>query len=227
MCRSTPRKRSARQLIWVAFGAGALVLAGCGSDASENSATAGDDGATSNDQLDDESSDVLADAQARLEQLQESAISGSGSGVITIEAVDYSFEAKVCFSQNTGFDASGPGQTADGVPYWASLSSFKSTRAEMLETGLPEANVDAFFGDKDSIEGFELEIELGRVDQFSSGDDSMADFRLDAFDVADSDVVTYTIDGKTMSGSGSVVDDNGVALEYNESTPVTFSVSCE
>ncbi len=228
MGHPTPRKRFVRGLVWVAFGVGGLALAGCGSDASEESATVNsDDSATSNDQLDDESSDRLAEAQAELEELQESASFGSGSGVITIEGVDYSFDAKVCYSQDTGFEASGPGQTADGVPYWATLSTAVSTRAGMLESGLPEENVDAFFGDRDSIESFTLEVEMGAVDQFSSGDDSMPEFAIDAFDISASDVVSYTIDGATISGSGSVVDDNGVALEYNVSAPVTFSASCD
>jgi len=169
----------------VVFLVGGLALAGCASDASEKSATvSGDGGATSDGQLDGETSDRLADAQAELEELQESASFGSGSGVITIEGVDYSFDAKVCYSQDTGFEASGPGQTADGVPYWASLSTAVSTRALMLESGLPEENVDAFFGDKDSIEGFTLEVELGKEDLFSSGDDSMPEFAIDAFDIS-------------------------------------------
>lgn len=227
-CQPTQRKQFARTFLWVAFSVGGLVLAGCGSDASENGATAsGDDGTASGGQLDGETSDILADAQAELEELQESDILGSGSGVITIAGVDYSFDAKVCYSQDTGFEASGPGQTADGVPYWASLSTGVSTRAGMLESGLPEDNVDAFFGDRDSIESFTLEVELGKVDLFSSGDDSMPEFAIDVFDIADAGDLSYTVDGATMSGSGSVVDDHGVALEYNESAPVTFSASCE
>ncbi len=226
MRKSTQPKPFARALIWVAFLVGALALAGCASDASETGATSsGDSGDTSGSQIDSEDADRLADAQARLEELQESSF-GSGGGVITIEGVDYSFEAKVCYSHDTGFEAAGPGQTADGVPYWASLSTGVTTRQSMSESGLPKSSVDDFFGDKDSIESFSLQIELGKEDQFTSGDDSLAEFRIDAFDITSSEELSYTINGQTLSGSGSVTDDNGVVMDYYETVPVTFSASC-
>lgn len=227
------QKRSARVFIWVAFLVGAFALAGCGSDAAESSATVNSDNGvtasadTSGGQISSEDADRLADAQAQLEELQDSASFGSGSGVITIGGIDYSFEANVCYSQNSGFEAAGPGQTADGVPYWATLSTYVATREEMLESGLPQANIDAFFGDRDSIESFTLEVELGKESLFTSADDSMAEYRIDAFDVTKADDLSYTIDGTAMSGSGSVTDGNGVVMDYNETVPVTFSASCE
>ncbi len=215
------------QLACVAFGVGALALTSCGSDTSEDGATANGDDDTAAEQLDDASSDQLADARADLEELQESGGLGSGGGVVTIEGVDYSFDAAICYSGASGFEAAGPGQTADGVPYWATLSTAVSTREEMLEAGLPEESIDAFFGDKDSIEGFGLQIELGKVDQFTDGDDSLAQYRIDVIDISSPGDLTYTVDGNTLSGSGSVVDDNGVALEYNEPAPATFSATCD
>jgi len=216
-------KRIARPLIWVAVVAGGLALAGCSSDAGDNVATpsSGESGS----QVDSELTDVLADAQADLTELQGSGILGSGTGVISIEGIDYSFDAEVCYLESEIFEAAGPGRTADGVAYWASLSHNIETRAEMEESGLPEANVDAFFGDRDSIEWFELRLELGKEDQFGSGDDLMADFSIETFG-AETNNASYTIEGKTMSGTGLANDWNGVAAEFSELIPATFSVSC-
>lgn len=229
---STRRQRAGRGLTWIAFGVGGLALAGCGSEASEIDSTASSGDATSDDatpgaELDGDTSGELAEERIEGDEVQESFEFGSGSGVITVEGVDYSFDANVCYSTDDGFEASGPGQTADGVPYWGSVVTGVSTRQAMLDSGLAEANVDAFFGDKDSIESFGLQIETGKADQFGSGDDTMPDLRIDVIDTSQSDELSYTVDGTSMTGSGVLFDDNGVAFEPGVSVPFTFSASCE
>lgn len=227
---SARQQRGRRELTWIVFGVAGLALAACGSDASENGSAAsggGDSDVTADGELDGESSDELAEARAELEELQESADFGSGSGTITVGDVDYSFDANVCYSQDTGFEATGPGQTADGVPYWASVVTGVSTRQAMLASGLPEESVDTFFGDKDSIESFGARIEMGKAEQFGSGDDAMPDLRIDALDATESDGLNYSVDGTSISGTGALFDDNGIAFEFGEPVPFTFSASCE
>lgn len=223
--RSTPGRYLARPLAWSAILVGGFAIAGCGSDAKDQASSTVDAAAAG--QVDDDLLDDLAEAQDKLTDLQESGALGSGSGVITIEAVDYSFEANTCHIDELNFEASGPGQTIDGVPFWATISHYISTRETMEASGLPAENIDAFFGDEDSLEFFELEVELGKEGQFGSGDDSMANYAINAFGFLNSKAPDYTIEGKTISGDGSVYDDNGVAIEYNELAPVTFSATCD
>jgi len=53
-----------------------------------------------------------------------------------------------------------------------------------------------------------------------------ANFGIDVLDVEASDNVRFTIDDKTMTGSGSVTDYTGVAMGISETVLVSFSASC-
>lgn len=223
---------------WKLTGAALLLagvtLAGCGSSTSEgdapasggSSAVATEDD-SSNVGVDDEALDELEEAQAELEELRESATFGSGSGTVTIEGVDYSFDAEVCYIEEDSFEASGPGQTADGQAFWVSLSRGFERRSVMENAGLPKESIDIMFGDKDELESFSLDLELGKADLFSSGEDDMAHFSLNLIDITEAEDLSLAIDGRTLSGSGSVYDENGVAIEFNVYTPVTFSATCD
>ena len=194
-----------------------MAAASCGGSDPVSTSAAGD----GTDQSDD-----LADAQENLEELLESDVFGSATGIVNVLGVEYIFDTGTCFADATSFDASGPGQTADGVPFWASVSSSIETRQGMEEAGLPQANIDAFFGDKDSLQTLSVEVELGKSDRFSSGEDGMADFSLDLFDASNSDQASFRIEGNRLSGSGQISDWNGVLIPFGETAAVDFTSSC-
>lgn len=224
------RKLGAWSLVgWVALAA--LLLGACGSssDATADSGTDATSDATDSAAMAGVESDVadeLQEAKDKLEEIADSEASGSGNGVVSIEGVDYSFEASICFAEEGYFEANGPGQTAEGVPFWASVSLGVQTRADM-EAVMGEGDaVDMMFGDKDSMELFTLGVELGKDGMFGPGDDEMANFTLDLMNAEDSEEMDYVVDGNTFSGSGVVYDYNGIAIAFNETVPVEFSATC-
>lgn len=156
----------------------------------------------------------------------ESASNGAATGIINVLGVEYMFSSEICFADATSFDASGFGETAEGVPFRASVSSSIETRQGMEEAGLPQANIDAFFGDKDSFETLTVEVELGKADRFSSAPDGMADLSLDLFDAATAEGESYRIEGNRLSGSGQIRDWNGVLMPFGETAAVQFSAFC-
>lgn len=165
-------------------------------------------------------------SQENLEGFLEAASTGSATGIINVLGVDYIFNSGTCFVDSTGFDASGPGETADGVPFWGSVSSSIETREGMEEAGLPQANIDAFFGGKDSLETLTVSVELGKADRFSSGEDGMADLSIDLIDAGSSNAVSYRIEGGKLSGSGQISDWNGVLIPFGETAAASFSATC-
>lgn len=195
----------------------AVTLAACGSSGSDGDTDAANDDAA-------EASDAVAGAQEDLEEVRESDV--SATGIISIQGVEYIFDSGSCYTDESFFEASGPGTTADGVPFWASVSFGVETRLGMEQAGLPEDGIDALFGDKDSLQFFSLAVELGKEDAFGSGDDALADFGQDVTDVAESDLVSLAVEGNTLSGSGQAYDSNGVLIAFNETAAVNFTATC-
>ena len=168
-----------------------MATASCGGPDQASSAATGD--------ITDQSNELAA-AQESLEESLESASTGSATGIINVLGVDYLFNSGTCFTDAENFDASGPGETADGVPFWATVSS---TSGSLV-----------------------VEVELGKADRFTSGEDGMADLSLLLFDAANSDQASYRIEGNRLSGSGQINDWNGVLIPFGQTAAVDFSAIC-
>lgn len=208
-----------RGLVTASWLVAGVALAACGSSGGDGDAGAANDDAG-------EVSGALAEAREDLEAVLESDVFGSATGIISIQGVEYIFDSGSCYTEESSFEASGPGTTADGIPFWASVSLGVETRLDMEEAGLPQAGIDAYFGDKDSLQGFSLAVELGKEDQFGSADDALSDFGIDVLDVAESDQVSLAVEGNTLSGSGQAYDSNGVLMAFDETAAVNFTATC-
>lgn len=168
----------------------------------------------------------LAEAQGDLTEIIESGSLGTGAGLITIDGVDYAYDADICQYEESRLEASGFGETADGVPYLASISQVIESRQQMESIGLTKDQIDAFMGDKDFLNMLTVDVELGVDSRFEGGEDGLAHFSGLFIDETDPTQAEYVLDGDTLSGTAALTDYNGVAVEFGEVAQAEFSTTC-
>ena len=182
-------------------------LAACGGGETEigGSASAGDTGQTvlENSGTDQEASDVVEDAAP------------AGRGTIEIAGIPYDYEAEACFESRSFLQVSGPGVTADGVPFYGSISVNEDEDVD--EDGTPDPSGT-------------VTLEFGTDSAFGGADDALASYEAtllivgDQIDIREFD---YELDASgNISGSGTITDFHGVETEFGEYVDFAFSGGC-
>lgn len=227
-----------------------LVFAACGGGSSDGDGASGDSpfGGGADDELDiadqileqngidvseltgDDDLDLgdLAELEAGASDAIDSLANGSGAATITIDGVPYQMSGATCFVFGDDINLDGPGTTPDGEPFWGSVSYTVNNRAEMAEDGLfDEAFLDQMFGDKQQAIDLSVDVEIGKADRFESAADGKASYTAEVFmDNPFFGEVTFEKSGSTVSGSGDMIDDNGVVANYGDLIPFEFTASC-
>lgn len=190
----------------------ATLVAACGG--SDDDAGGADD-AGSTDEAQDGSAEPGADSDVdEVGESSNESATDAGSGVVTIDGADYAFEAIACFASANILSTSGPGTTPDGEAAWIDVSySFE----------------EDFDSDGETDLSVSVAVEVGKTDRFESAPDGLPDWsaeRLDSATLSFGEDLESSYDGSSISGSGSITDNNGVALTFGETVPMTFSASC-
>lgn len=185
-----------------------------GSDGAGGSDEAG--GAGSNGEAQQSLDDAGVDLD--LDALEESAAgfsTGDGGGTVTIDGVDYGFEADICIAQGPSFVAEGLAEAPDGTPAWVSISH--------------EADGFDFDGDGEGDATLDVFVEVGRAEMFGSGGDDQPDWsasKIDSAAMSMGEDLTVDFDGNNITGGGPISDYNGVAIPFGETAPMTFEAAC-
>jgi hypothetical protein len=165
-----------------------------------------------------------------LDELEESIgdfSTGEGGGAVIIDGASYEFEGEICIFFEDEITIEGPGETADGDPFWGAINIGETLREDLAGAGIDEATLDTFFGDKESAIDASVEVEIGRTELFGSGPDDQPDYN--ASIVLDNPLegeITYAAAGTSVTGSGLMVDGNYVVLEFGETVEFEFTGSC-
>jgi len=196
----------------------ALIAAGCGDDGGSSTAEILED-------LGDGSVDSgdLDELMEGAEDLAES-FGDSGTGTVMINDDTIDFTSEICFSGQGDFTIEGPGVAGDGTPVWVSISQTVDSREELAEF-FDEAMLQQLYGDADPVIDSEMVVDYGRTELFGGAADDMASFSAtsNAFSVDD---FVMTVDGQSASGSGSALDYNYVAGDFDDRFEFTFSARC-
>lgn len=196
----------------------ALIAAGCGDDGGSSTAEILED-------LGDGSVDSgdLDELMEGAEDLAES-FGDSGTGTVMINDDTIDFTSEICFSGQGDFTIEGPGVAGDGTPVWVSISQTVDSREELAEF-FDEAMLQQLYGDADPVIDSEMGVDYGRTELFGGAADDMASFSAtsNAFSVDD---FVMTVDGQSASGSGSALDYNYVAGDFDDRFEFTFSAGC-
>ncbi|BAN01132.1 hypothetical protein YM304_08180 [Ilumatobacter coccineus YM16-304] len=163
--------------------------------------------------------DEIADAA---DDAVEGFANGSGNATITFDGVSYPVADATCFVYGNDMNLDGPGTTADGQPFWASVDYTVNDRQEMLDSGVfDEAFLDQMFGGKDQAVDLSVEVEVGKTERFGSAPEGMPEFSADILlDEPFFGEFDYQRDGSTITGSGETMDGTG------EMIPFEFTATC-
>ncbi len=156
-------------------------------------------------------------------------LSGPG-GVITIEGVEYPFEATGCIDLFGDLLADGTGTTEDGTVYFAGVSYLLNVRDDSL---LPPEMSDEEIAEAIASGGIQEDVsvlvDLGRAEVLAETPDDQPSFRAERSfgnDIEGSLDTWQFVDG-VLSGSGTVIDRNGVALRNDAEGSLEFVATCE
>ncbi len=151
------------------------------------------------------------------------------SGVITIEGVDYPFEATGCIDLFGDILADGTGTTDDGTVYFAGVSYLLNVRDDSLvPPEMSDEEIAAAIASGDIQEDISVLVDLGRAEILGETPADQPSFRAErAFgsDIEGSLESWRFVDG-VLSGSGTVIDRNGVALSGGTEGSLEFVATC-
>lgn len=185
-------------------------------DASDDDTSDGDDvsGEGSNDETQENLDEAGVDLD--LDELEDTAAAlstGEGGGVVTIDGVDWTFEAEVCIAQGGSLVVTGPGSSSDGTLGFVDVS---------VET---EEDIDS---DGEVDESVTVSVEVGKTEMFGSGPDDQPDWyaAVTAFGGVETREFEYQLSDGRITGEGTIQDFNGVAIPFGESVPFSFEAGC-
>ena len=159
----------------------------------------------------------------------DSGLSGP-SGVITIEGVEYPFEATGCISLFGDILADGTGTTDDGTTYLAGVSYLLNVRDdELVPPEMSDDELAAAIEAGDIDEDISILVDIGRADLLDESPDDQPSFRASRSFGNDVEgaIESWEFDDGVVSGSGRVIDQNGVALPAGSDAPMEFIATCE
>ena len=200
-------------------------LAACGGGETQNggSASAGDTGQTvledsgadpAGDDMVEDAAPAGNDAEQSIDDDQ-SGQPAAGRGTIEIASIPYDYEAEACFESRSFLQVSGPGVTADGVPFYGSISVNEDEDVD--EDGTPDPSGT-------------VTLEFGTDSAFGGADDALASYEAtllvvgDQIDLREFD---YELDASgNISGSGTITDFHGVETEFGAYVDFKFSGGC-
>lgn len=193
-----------------------LVLASCGDD--------GDNaGPTGQPQLDGLPAQLDGlDTIEELEDLAES-LSGSGTGTVDINGTTITFTSDQCIAFQDDLSIEGPGTTSDGDPAWVRISHTVDSRAELAEF-IEEELLQQLYGDAETIVDAAIDIDYGRTELFGSGAYDQPSFS--ASTSVGTDDMQVEVSGSSIQGTGTAVDYNGIAGEFDATFPFSFAAGC-
>jgi len=167
------------------------------SDASETDPTAG----PSDPDPGDAGSDQESSADAP---------SASGGGTITMGDLSYSYAAETCFS-SPGFvqidgPVTNPGEFGD-----AEISISANTIDDIDDDGIADITADIGIKHTDATAPDLYSFRLS----FSTQPEVINEGEID-----------FVIDGSSISGTGTMLDSNGLLIPFGETMPFSFEASC-
>jgi len=144
---------------------------------------------------------------------------GAGGGTVTVGDQVYTLSADVCFASDGSFftegPATNPGEFGDA---WVLISG--DTVEDYDSDGEPDINAD-------------VTIKHGPIENRGEGNDDLPDFRANRIVFSsqpEEDIneggFDFSIDGSTITGSGQIFDNNGIALPRGETQAFSFEASC-
>lgn len=215
----------------------ALLAAACGDDSGGPGAGFGDGGSGGgggdlSEQLEEQLEDLgdlgdeVRDAVDQAADVLDSFGDSTGSATVEVNGVTYTAtEPEFCFMQGDDVTFEGVGEGSDGSMAWVSVSRTIETEEELLEF-FDQALVDSMVDENGISENVDVSVEVGRVELFSSGPDDQPNFNASVSPVFTSGELEWSIDGNTFTGSGQVMDNNNVVVQFPDTVPVSFEVSC-
>lgn len=159
---------------------------------------------------------------------EDAGLSGA-SGVITIEGVEYPFEATGCIDLFGEILADGTGTTDDGTVYFAGVSYLLNVRNDdLLPPEMSDDELAAAIASGDIQEDVSVLVDLGRAEVLGEVPADQPSFRAERSfgnDIEGSLDSWQFVDG-VLSGSGTVIDRNGVALPGGTEGSLEFVATC-
>ena len=171
--------------------------------------------------------EVDADAETDAEQADDSADdadapaleSGAGGGTVTVGDQVCTLSADVCFASDgslfTEGPATNPGEFGDA---WVSISG--DTVEDYDSDGEPDISAD-------------VTVKHGPIENRGEGNDDSPDFSANRIvfssqpeEDRNEGGFDFSIDGSTITGSGQIYDNNGIALAFGETQAFSFEASC-
>lgn len=156
-----------------------------------------------------------------------SSFGGDGSGVVTVAGTRYEMTSDSCVAFGDDFYIDGPAQGSDGSFAWIDASRSVSTRDDMREF-MDEAMLDRMFAESDTLDELFLEVRVGATSRFDFVDDepnwSSTSESLFTFGEG---IVEFEFVGDGIRGAGEATDSNGVALDFGQTVPIEFDLSCD
>ena len=208
--------RSTRSLT-VALLACSVALAACGSDSGSDS-----DSADGDDPTVAATAPAGGDNQEAVDQAESDDASGDsggdvtfgsgGGGTVTVAGVAYTFEADICFYQDSGYEISGPGVDPDGLPAWVSVGGSNDTDYD---------------GDGTPDEEISVSVRVGATSLGESAPDDQPSFSASNVSGISGEEITFERTDNSVSGSGTMTDNNYVAANFNEPVPFEFQAGCD
>lgn len=200
-----------------------FALSACGSEDSASSsadepasggdATSTGDAATSTD-ADEASADAdeaSADADIANDDSADPGVTrASGGGVVTIDGVAYTFDTEICLFEESAFVIVGPGSDPNGDPAYVDIGGSSDTDYDL--DGQPDEEIM-------------VNVEVGAT-QMGMGTEDQPSFSASALEGTTAEQITFERTVNSVSGSGTMTDNNYVAAEFDEPIPFEFEASC-
>ena len=151
---------------------------------------------------------------------------GPGRAVVTVAGVTYTAtEPDFCFVQGDDVTFEGVAEGSDGSTGWVSVSRTVDTLEELLEY-FDEDMAENLVDENGIAEDVSVAIEVGKDELFSVGPDDQPSWYAGVSSTFGGDDLEWSLDGGTLTGRGQIPDGNGVAVDFGETAPIEFEVSC-